>query len=348
MKTTGSSASMNAETGWIVRRLVPFAGPLILATAAYFVTLGPVLKAAGGQQDLFTAVRQSVDVTRSRTFDVVFLGNSRVMRGVNPTFIDAASHNFAFDDDTFLYYRPKAAFLARTGHALRQAFVGVDLFQLCYWNYDRYLSYRELLEDPELDRWLFDRRYGPDLAASVVEKKVALRFFYRSAVVDLAKRRVLGGAPASTNQIGESYSLEPNGYYRVTYARPRALDPLAIPRGPTDDRGVALLEETVAELRTRGVDVVLFTPPASTQFRSIRAAHERAQFATMMESIAARHGARYVSWEEDPAFSDDDYPDGTHLSVDGATRFSRMLSAWMKQSGPSTSSSRRGADAPDE
>jgi hypothetical protein len=332
------------ESGWIVRRLVPFAGPLILAAAAYFVTLGPVLRADGGQQDLFTAVRQSVDVARSRTFDVVFLGNSRVMRGVNPTFIDAPSHNFAFDDDTFLYYRSKAAFLARTGHSLRQAFVGVDLFQLCYWNYDRYFSYRELLDDPELDRWLFDRHYGPDLAASVVEKKVALRFFYRNAVVDLAKRRVLGGAPATTNQLGESYSLEPNGYYRVTYARRRALDPLAMPRGPTDERGVALLEQTVAELRARGVDVVLFTPPASTQFQSVRPADERARFAETMASIAARHGARYVSWEGDPAFSDEDYPDGTHLSIEGATRFSRMISAWMKQNAePAASSPKPGA-----
>jgi hypothetical protein len=302
----------------------------VLATIGYFVTLGPVLRVDGDQQDLFTSVKRSVEAARRDSFGVVFLGNSRVMRGIDPAAIDVPSHNFGFDDDSFLYYGAKARWLARTGHRVRRAFVGVDIFQLGYWNYDRYFAYRELLEDPELDRWLFDRQYAPRLVSDLTERKAALRYFYRNALLNLAKSRVTGVKP-TVNQFGEAYTLEPNGFYRVTYASRRHLDPSLAPRGPVDERGVALLDACVAALRAEGVEVVLFTPPASSEYRALRGSEERARFTDVVTAIASRNGARYVSWEADPAFSDDDFPDGIHLSIDGAARFSRMVSAFMQR-----------------
>jgi hypothetical protein len=301
--------------------------PLVVATTAYFATVGPALRAYGGAgQDLGSAVQSSVATARADRFDVVFLGNSRVVRGVDPSFIESRAHNFAFDDDSFLYYPAKVRFLERTGHHVRVAFVGVDVFQLGYWNYDRYFGYREALEDPALDAWAFDARYAPTLTWRLVEKKTALRTAYRSAVASLAKRAITGAPPPP--ELMEEYHLELNGFCRVVY-RPRKLNPELMPPAEVDARAVALLEEVVRSLRAGGAEVVLFSPPASARFRSLYdAAHAR--FEGIALDIATRNQARFVSWETDPGFTDADFPDEVHLSPAAAERFSRMLSAWMK------------------
>lgn len=324
--------SASAGLRWATRQLLPFVSPIVVATGVYFATLGSVLRAHGGEnQDLAYAVRKSVDATRGRKFEVLFLGNSRVVRGVDPTFLEASAHNFAFDDDTFLYYLYKARLIARTGHHVRHAFIGVDAFQLAYWNYDRYFAYRECFADPEFDAWAFDVRYGPRLISQVVEKKVALRYTYRAGILGLARSRITG-AP-SVPPSADTYQLEPNGFYRVRYEAPRTLDPATIPRAGLDEHAVNLLERTIEEFRSAGVDVTLFTPPASTRFRSLDGDAARTRALRTMTDIAARHGVRYVSWEDDPHFVDTDFPDEVHLSVDGAERFTRLLSGWMVSHG---------------
>jgi hypothetical protein len=218
-------------------------------------------------------------------------------------------------------------FLERTGHRVRVAFLGLDVFQLGYWNYDRYFGYREMLEDSALDAWAFDARYAPSLYWTLLERKVALRSAYRGAVASFAKSALTGARPPP--ELLEEYRFEPSGFCRVVY-RPRKLNPEVMPRAAIDPRAVALLEEAIGALRAQGAEVVLFAPPASERFRALYGASDRARFASVVDGIVTRHHARFVSWEADPAFGEEDFPDEVHLSPEAAERFSRSISAWMK------------------
>src|SRR5262245_47789578 len=104
------------ERKWISAAFVPFALPIAVATLLYFFTLSPVLRASGGEsQDLSLQVERSVAAARRADYEILFLGNSRVVRGVDPAFIARPAHNFAFDDDTFHYYLPKYRYTRRAG-----------------------------------------------------------------------------------------------------------------------------------------------------------------------------------------------------------------------------------------
>lgn len=320
----------SAEAEWLRRRFVPFAAPIALAAAAYFATAGPLCRAyLGPDRDLGLAVESAVDLARRTPFDTVVLGNSRVWRGVDPTFLGPDSFNFAFDDDVFLYYGPKLRFLERNGHRLRRALLGVDVFQLGYWNYDRYPTYRRVLGDPELERWAFDPLYAPPLAWTTTDRLVSLRQTYRSALAASLTERLFR-RPRAEVALSERYVLADNGFRLVTYGARRTLDPVIMPPARIDARAVALLEDAVKELRAKEVDVVLFVPPASAAFRALYAADDRARFAAVIGDLVKRHHVRFASWEDDPAFGEDDFPDEVHLSREGAERFSRILGAWLE------------------
>ena len=65
----------------------------------------------------------------SRQYNKMFLGNSRVYRGINPDKIDDHTYNFAHDNDTYNQCYYKLQHVLANGKKIDTLFLGADYFQ---------------------------------------------------------------------------------------------------------------------------------------------------------------------------------------------------------------------------
>lgn len=83
----------------------------------------------------------------SRSYNKLFLGNSRIYRGINPDKIDNNTYNFAHDNDTYNQCYYKLLYVLETGHKLDTLFLGADYFQFGIKSSSRNYIYDYLLDD---------------------------------------------------------------------------------------------------------------------------------------------------------------------------------------------------------
>jgi hypothetical protein len=89
----------------------------------------------------------------------------------------------------------------------------------------------------------------------------------------------------------------------------------------------AVLEQLLAMLREHGIDVVIVVMPISPAYQAAMrpAAWERSQH--IVQDLARKYGARYLSFERESRLTDEDFNDVNHLNARGAVRFSEFLDA---------------------
>jgi hypothetical protein len=89
----------------------------------------------------------------------------------------------------------------------------------------------------------------------------------------------------------------------------------------------AVLEQLLAMLRARGIDVVFVVMPTSPAYESAMhpATWERAK--GIVQDLARKYGARVLSFEGEPRLTEADFNDVNHLNAKGAVRFSEFLNA---------------------
>jgi hypothetical protein len=90
---------------------------------------------------------------------------------------------------------------------------------------------------------------------------------------------------------------------------------------------LAALEHLVSMLRSRGIEVILVTPPVwpgySAQMKKEYWDLAQADF----QQLSRKYGARYLSFLTLPQFGAADFLDADHLNEHGAVRFTELLSA---------------------
>jgi hypothetical protein len=93
-----------------------------------------------------------------------------------------------------------------------------------------------------------------------------------------------------------------------------------------------LVRELIRICRARGVEVVLFTPPAHDCYRRELDAAALARMHAATASLRSELGVRHLDYFVDRRFDDADFLDGDHLNAHGAEKFSRLLAADLEQS----------------
>ena len=97
-----------------------------------------------------TQIEQSFRNVQVRDYDLLFLGNSRVYRGLNPNRFAIPGYNFGCNDDTFNQVYFKLKWLRDRNISFRYLAMGVDLFQFSYMSDYRNEIYAEYFGDAYL------------------------------------------------------------------------------------------------------------------------------------------------------------------------------------------------------
>ena len=268
---------------------------------------------------------------RYRDARVLYLGDSRILVGVDPTVVSEAcgcgpGYNGAFAAADPRLTRIMAGQLLRT-LSPEVVVIGVSQWELS--DEANILLYRPALElvPPwqlaELDITLDDREERIDATVSAVWRL----YRYRREV-----RATLDPSGPELPSSGELRNESRRGFY-VNSAprrhRERGLDERQ-QRWFTDfsveGRRTEALRGLLADLRGRGVRVVLVAPPLHRAFHA-RVRREVQAFRAAVEQLAAESGATFLDLTapERSGLTNAHFQDFVHLDEAGATRFSRFL-----------------------
>jgi hypothetical protein len=93
------------------------------------------------------------------------------------------------------------------------------------------------------------------------------------------------------------------------------------------------LRGLIADLRERGIEVVLVAPPLYPDFQS-RVKRQVASYAEAVSRIAAESGVKFedLTVPQRSGLTDSHFKDIVHLSVSGAARYSRQIGKLLKES----------------
>ena len=241
----------------------------------------------------------------AREYNKLFLGNSRVYRGINPDMIDGHTYNFAHDNDSYNQCYYKLKHVLDGGHKIDTLFIGADYFQFSIFARDRNYIYDYLL----------DNAYCKDYNESYLTEQVenAKQLFYNkqtlllTALTRIALHQEVKGKIKSNGQFTFDSKAKPDD---------------AVER-KTDVRQIQkkYYNEIVELCHKNNIRVIAFTMPVR---EGEMQSYTKEDIARIQDIIKAplSNGDQYVDMTCVDEFRDyKDYTDITHLNAAAADRF---------------------------
>ena len=275
---------------------------LLLPWLPFGVMFGPQLLERSKGPSAQTQTDHAFRNAELRDYDLVFLGNSRVYRGVNPDHMDVPSYNFACDNDTFNQMYHKLKWLREKGKAFQHLVIGIDFFQFEFIS-----PYRNHLYGPYLgDEYLAD--YTPDPNADF-RRWIKTRF----------------------RSLNPKYLFIPNNGRIFLRDNGQFIKPGVARATDRTERTTRLLplqvdyfERMLADCREHGTNVVLCMLPIREAEQNC---YEEGETEGFMEFIRGyvNDDVAMVDLTFDDGYVMADYTDITHLNEAAAERLSMQL-----------------------
>ena len=275
---------------------------LLLPWLPFGVLFGPQIlersKGPSAQAQTDHAFRNA----KLRDYDLVFLGNSRVYRGINPDHMDVPSYNFACDNDTYNQMYHKLKWLRETGKAFHHLVIGVDFFQFSFIASNRNHLYGPLLGD----EYLAD--YPPDPNAKF---RHWMKTWFRS--------------------LNPKYLFMPNNGRIFLRDNGQFIKPGVARATDTWERSTKLLpvqidyfERILADCRTHGTNVVLCMLPIRQAEKNCYTETQIEEFMEFLQNYV-NNDVALIDLTFDDGYVMSDYTDITHLNEAAADRLSIQL-----------------------
>ncbi len=290
--------------------------PFLLVAAYAEVRLGRM-------ENVYLRKAQGI-VRHAATTQVLILGSSHALYGIDPDLFRLRTFNFANVSQSYYYDYQIFSRYVKSLTQLRAVIVPVSSFSFGY----------SLAHTPEEWRRHFYRRYfdlapeGSDGAAPGLldAKRYSLIALYGvEESVKLLRR----------NFRSDLGNLAANGWQRYPAGNTRNLSPARVRERVAFHEGLQVpgqaavnlgyLRALSGEVRGAGAALLLVTLPVD---RSYAAACDPAMIRDMEERAAAfcaAEGCAYLDYFNDPRFDSADFFDSDHLNQSGAVKFSRIL-----------------------
>lgn len=238
----------------------------------------------------------------SRDYDMLFLGNSRIYRGLNPDRFAVSSYNFGHNDDTYNHVFYKLKWLRDQGVSFRYLVLGVDFFQFSYMSRQRNQAYGKYLGED----YLAD--YEPQPWADVGLK---IRLITRG----------LNPKYMFLPNDGRTFLRDNGQYVKPGEASPTDTAVRSATRLPLQ---VAYFEKVLEDCRKHKVKVFLCMLPVRPEERNCYREGEIDDFMQFIRGYLDSDVA-LIDYTLDPEYSLADYTDITHFNESAAERFSTQL-----------------------
>lgn len=291
---------------------------LLLLGFIYLQTAPAVIGKTMGPSIRERIDRNFADV-KNNQYDLIILGNSKIVQGLNPDKFYLPTYNFAHNDDAFNQCYYKLLYLEDVHKLPRYVLMGVDYFEFSFLSDARNYAYKPYfragyLEDFELSRSSFID-YKNHLNKSFNEW-MELKFTSTAPVfIESILSPTTAGVPY----------MRPNGQY---VEEGKASEDDFTPR----DSSVLPLQldyfnRVIRFCAEKNIRLFLLMPPVrSNELKNYQAGTIN-RFNRLFSSYPA---APFLNFSLDERFSIDDYIDIAHLNEAAADRFSSIVSDTLK------------------
>jgi len=301
---------------------------LLLAAVAWGLPLWVVPERTGPtSQEL---IDRAFEGAERRSYDCLIVGNSRLYRGLNPSWLGVDAFNFAHDADAYNQVYYKLRYLDDRDKSYRLLIVGVDYFGFSFMassRNDAYAPYLggDYLKDYEtpltVPRWFHTALRPVDEEA--FNEFMTLTF---TRPASRAMTRVLAAVKGDPDPPSPRMLLRDNGQFVVEDSVARDWDVL--------DRDATRLPLQVEYFRAairfahdRGAQIVLLMPPVRDIERRNYESEVVREFDTWLAAEAASVDGVFLNYFDSETFAIEDFADVTHLNEAGADKFSRVVAA---------------------
>lgn len=249
---------------------------------------------------------------RALPYDVVttiIVGTSHSLHGIASPMFDDIAYNCGYSSQHLYYDSGIVEQLTSRLPRLRRVIIPISAFSFRASVEDRSISY---LEPAYLHAWSIRPRADQRdiLSMKPDENSFDLRVLRRKAtLVDEPLRGWMPLAPKLLKYESGLQAATRHNSQSVVHVKENRL----------------LLSEMVRRCRERGLEVVLVGIPTHECYRKHLLTDQVREVHEIVDDVAIRSGAIVLDYAADSRFTDVDFADGDHLSIDGAKKFTRIL-----------------------
>ncbi|CAA9222968.1 MAG: hypothetical protein AVDCRST_MAG56-542 [uncultured Cytophagales bacterium] len=302
-----------SEARLFLRRLLLFCLPMAVGAGVVEVILYRTPNTYSYKRECFEGQLDRVEV--------LVLGSSQPLFGVNPAHFSRPGFNLANVSQT-LYY-DKALTLKYLGrlHRLKLVLIPISYFSFDYQLYDTRERWRDYYY-----RTYWDVRY-PELPRFDLRDVSRIALYSPAGVVSLLKNGF---------RTDFTENLLPNGFIHIApvAANDKISEAAGRERVKVHDgtrhparfaRIAADLEGLVAALTGRGIAVAFLTTPVLPTYARYCNPQVLRRNRAVINRLCRTYGCRYYDYFTDRRFPPAEFSDNDHLNATGAARFSRII-----------------------
>jgi len=298
-----------------------FLFPLLLIVAVWEYKLNKVVNS-------YSKKRTTLEAGLS-TMEVLVLGNSHDLYGINPAFFIRKGYNLADVSQSLFYDKSITLKYLAQMPSLKYVFIDVSYFSLWYQlNNDPVENWRDYfyaqfwsIQYPAL-KWYNLNLYSKILIYSPRE---ALQYALKDFHVNLAEDISPEGWQSISTLGPDNHS--PKKTDSLTRTRIKYLDGFCRPECFKDNLGY--LDSLLTQLDKRHIKVFLITTPVTPLFLKYADKRKIAVTDSVLKVLSHQFSSRYIDYLQDIRFTDPDFEDADHLSPEGAKKLSIMLNMEM-------------------
>jgi hypothetical protein len=284
-----------------VKELLIFLIPASVLYSIFCLVLLPIVFSYTNGPSTKEQIHRSFSNSLSRDYSLLFLGNSRFYRGIDPDCFTIKAYNFSHDDDTYnqIYY--KLNFLSDNGKMIKYLVLGVDYFQFSFISDARNHIYGSLLGED----------YAKDYNSNYIIQEIKYRLGF-------LKPEKLQGLEFTEHKP----FIKDNGQY-IKFGLPKKND--SIKRSIQRLNIQVKYFEKILDLCNNKHIITFFVimPIRDNEFANYKK-NQICEFNDFLSSFT-NESVMLLDFGKDKNFKFQDFSDITHLNADAAERFSFKL-----------------------
>ncbi|MCT4665908.1 MAG: hypothetical protein N4A45_11805 [Flavobacteriales bacterium] len=298
----------------LLRRIGLFLIPVILFILVLELSLGSegVLNSNRKKKNAIKAHQDSVEI--------LFMGSSQSLKGINPKFISAPSFNFANVSQSFYLDFELLKKYASEMPKLKKVFLAVSYHSFFTQLSDSEEAWRE-------DLYTLEYKIPASAKRSFVQQnsyftiyglKATLKIITSGFQYDLAKRINKNGYENNKPLLDSSKVNDSVGEKRIEYHH-------EIMKRKWVNTNISTVEKMIEFLQEKDIKVYLYTTPTTAHYRKFQAKEYSVTNDSITNLLSNKYNIPYFDFENSNIFTWKDFNDTDHTNDLGAEKFSKLL-----------------------
>lgn len=267
-------------------------------------------------------MKESFSNAINRKYDLVILGSSRTHAAIDPDYLKIPSYNFSFSGDSYNQCYYKLKFLKSNNKEFKYAIIGVEYFHFAWFLDERnnlYLPY-------------FDKQYFLDYFPSPLKHPIAFKNYlndyfnrYMSIYFTNTLMPFYEGTVKTIKEeqgINDMY-IKANGQY-ISNSIANPLDSIKYDY-KTNPILVDYFEKSATFCKQNNIKLFWLMTPGLANTLSFYPKDVVERYNLLIKSTTDNQNIYFLNYSNDSRFSISDFKDVSHLNIEGAKKFTKIV-----------------------